>query len=91
MDSVNGFFWRQQKELLEEISKVDTPDALLEEERNRYDDALRNYRDILAVRNADIHEERVRMARSMLSKGYPMKEIEELTNLSLDEIEKLRH
>jgi hypothetical protein len=52
METLNEMPWREQEELFDKISKVAIVAALSEEERNRYEDALRNYRDNIAVRNA---------------------------------------
>ena len=90
METLNEMPWREQEELFDEISKVASVAALSEEERNRYEDALRNYRDNIDVRNADIHEERIRMARLMMADNCISEIISKYTSLSLDEIEKLR-
>ena len=94
METLDEMPWREQEELFNEISKVASVAALSEEERNRYDDALRNYRDNIAVRNAAIKECReeiaIEIARSLLSAQMPDDFIANHTGLSIDEVEKLR-
>ena len=90
METLNEMPWREQEELFDEISKVASVAALSEEERNRYEDALRNYRDNIDVRNADIHEERIRMARLMRADNCSSETISKYTSLSLDEFVKFR-
>ena len=94
METLDEMPWREQEELFNEISKVASVAALSEEERNRYDDALRNYRDNIAVRNATIKECReeiaIEIARSLLSAHMPDDLIANHTGLSIDEVEKLR-
>ena len=97
MDTLNEIPWREQEELFEEISKVASVEALSEEERNRYDDALRNYRDSLAVRRAAVREgmekgrkeEKFEIARNLKAAGVAVDIIVQTTGLTAKEIKNL--
>ena len=58
MSPTLDFFWKIQNELKEEIDQFEKRETLSEAERNQYDDALRNYRDNIAVLKAAINEGR---------------------------------
>lgn len=98
METLTQIPWREQDELFEEISKVASREALSEEERNQYDDALRNYRDNIAMlkaaKNEGINEgtqnERSRIARSLLSMNISEDIISQSTGLSSEQIQKLK-
>ena len=87
-------YWQAEKEAFEALAQVGSYEALSEEERNRYDDALRNYRDSVAVYEAAKEEgresEKLRMAQSLIKAGLSTEFIMQHTELSLAEVEKLR-
>ena len=49
MDTLNEIPWRKEKEAFDAIAEIGSYEALSEEDRNRYDEALRNYQDSIAV------------------------------------------
>ena len=98
METLKKIPWQAEKEAFEALAQVGSYEALSEEERNRYDDALRNYRDSVAVCEAAKEEgreegrenEKLRMAQSLIKAGLSTEFIMQHTELSLAEVEKLR-
>lgn len=93
MDKLDDIPWRDEKEAFEAIASIGSYEALSEEDRNRYDDAQRNYWDSIAVYEGAIekgrNDEKVCIAKSMKNDGLNEKLIAQYTGLTLEEIDKL--
>ncbi len=86
--------WQAEKEAFEAIAQIGSYEALSDEERNRYDDALRNYRDSVAVFEAakeeGDHSRAKKVALSLIQQGFANEMIANTTELPIAEVEKLR-
>ena len=103
MDTLKEIPWQAEKSAFEAIAQIGSYDAMSEEDRNRYDDALRNYRDSIAVYEAAKNEGREEgreegivlgkqnVARTMITEGMDDAIIAKCTQLSIEEIHKLRN
>ena len=101
MDTLDDIPWRKEKEAFEAIAELGSYEALSEEDRNRYDDAQRNYWDSIAVyegakekgreegREEGKNEEKQSIAKALKGKGINPQVISEATGLTLEQIEKL--
>ena len=102
METLKEIPWQAEKDAFEAIAQIGSYEAMTDEERNRYDDALRNYRDAIAVyeaakdegreegREEGAHDQAVNMALSLMQDDLPTEFIIRHTKLSEVEIEKLR-
>lgn len=97
MDTLDDIPWRKEKEAFEAIADLGSYEALSEEDRNRYDDAQRNYWDSIAVYEGAIEQgiqqgeqNRARkIAKAMKSNGVSDELIAQYTGLTAEEIEQL--
>ena len=106
METLKEIPWQAEKDAFEAIAQIGSYEAMTDEERNRYDDALRNYRDAIAVyeaakdegrkegrnegRNEGAHEQAVNVAQALMREGFANDMIIRTTELSEAEMEKLR-
>ena len=98
METLTTIPWQAEKAAFEAIAQIGSYEAMTVEERNQYDDALRIYRDSVAVyrrahndgKKEGDHERAVKIASSMLQDGFTPQFIMRYTELSEDEIDKLR-
>ena len=94
MDTLDDIPWRKEKEAFEAIAEIGSYEALSEEDRNRYDDAQRNYWDSIAVYEGAIElgekkgkdEEKRTIAKAMKTKDIDVNTISECTGLTSEEI-----
>ena len=101
MDTLDDIPWRKEKEAFEAIADLGSYEALSEEDRNRYDDAQRNYWDSIAVYEGALEQgieqgiqqgeqNRARkIAKAMKSNGVSDELIAQYTGLTAEEIEQL--
>jgi predicted transposase/invertase (TIGR01784 family) len=90
-----------QNAVFKRLSEIAEVASLNSEERRKYDESLRAYRDTIAVMEGQFAQGELKgraegraegilsIARKMKQKGKPVSEIAEMTDLSPDEIEKL--
>ena len=97
--------WMAQNAVFKRLSEIAEVASLNSEERRKYDESLRAYRDTIAVMEGQFARGELKgraegraegrtegilsIARKMKQKGKPVSEIAEMTDLSPDEIEKL--
>ena len=93
METLKEIPWQAEKEAFEAIAQIGSYETMTEEDRNRYDKALRNYRDSVAVYEAakeeGIQEEKARMALTMMLEGVSVDLIARITQLPEAEIRRL--
>ena len=97
MDTLDDIPWRKEKEAFEAIAELGSYEALSEEDRNRYDDAQRNYWDSIAVYEGAIEKgreegkngEKLSIAKALKKNRIAPQVICETTGLTLEEIDKL--
>ena len=63
---------------------------LSREELELYDEDIKNMRDIYATRKFDVGQEKLATARGLLSMGLSDEQVATATELSLEEIQKLK-
>ena len=63
---------------------------LSREELELYDEDIKNMRDIYATRKFDVRQEKLATARRLLSMGLSDEQVATATELSLEEIQKLK-
>ncbi|MBO4349368.1 MAG: PD-(D/E)XK nuclease family transposase [Proteobacteria bacterium] len=94
MESLKEIPWRNEEEAFNAIANAASLDTMSEEERNRYDDALRELQDAYSThayaREQGEEEGKRKVAQAMLKKGMDDALICELTQLSMEDIQKLR-
>ena len=97
MDILQRMPWMAQNAVFKRLSEIAEVASLNSEERRKYDESLRAYRDTIAVMEGQFVQGELKgraegilsIARKMKQKGKPVSEIAEMTDLSPDEIEKL--
>ncbi|MBQ9395566.1 MAG: Rpn family recombination-promoting nuclease/putative transposase [Proteobacteria bacterium] len=102
METLKTIPWQAEKDAFEAIAQIGSYEAMTEEERNRYDDALRIYRDSVAVyqrayddgvkkgERKGVRKGVRKVALELLKQGFDNDMIAKSTELSEAEIEKLR-
>ncbi len=106
METLKTIPWQAEKDAFEAIAQIGSYEAMTEEQRNRYDDAQRNYWDSVAVYEAAIEEGKkegmkegmkqgkkeavINVALSLIQDGFPTEFVMRHTELSEAEIENLR-
>ena len=97
--------WVAKDSVFHRLAEIAEVSAMTKEERQKYDYALRKYRDNLCVYEGAIQKgiekgmeqgiekgetkRNVEIVRRMKAKGYPLEEIMDCTGLSADEIDAL--
>ena len=89
--------WLAQDAVFKKLSEIAEVASLSKEDRRKYDESLRHFRDTLVVMEGQYlegekkgrAEEKLATARKMKAKGYSFDDIAELTGLSMEEIEAL--
>ncbi len=97
METLSRLPFRARKSVFDKLEKIVDIASLSKEEREKYDESIKVYRDNLAVmafaeekgRAEGREEERIKNARKMKAKGFPWKDIADITDLPLDIIEVL--
>ena len=101
MDILQRMPWMAQNAVFKRLSEIAEVASLNSEERRKYDESLRAYRDTIAVMEGQFAQGELKgraegraegilsIARKMKQKGKPVSEIAEMKDLSPDEIEKL--
>ncbi len=101
MDILQRMPWMAQNAVFKRLSEIAEVASLNSEERRKYDESLRAYRDTIAVMEGQFAQGELKgraegraegilsIARKMKQRGKPVSEIAEMTDLSPDEIEKL--
>jgi predicted transposase/invertase (TIGR01784 family) len=101
MDILQRMPWMAQNAVFKRLSEIAEVASLNSEERRKYDESLRAYRDTIAVMEGQFAQGELKgraegraegilsIARKMKQRGKPISEIAEMTDLSPDEIEKL--
>ena len=101
MDILQRMPWMAQNAVFKRLSEIAEVASLNSEERRKYDESLRAYRDTIAVMEGQFAQGELKgraegraegilsIARKMKQKGKLVSEIAEMTDLSPDEIEKL--
>ncbi len=97
MDILQRMPWMAQNAVFKRLSEIAEVASLNSEERRKYDESLRAYRDTIAVMEGQFTqgEQKGRaegilsIARKMKQRGKSVREIAEMTDLTPDEIEKL--
>lgn len=102
METFNRLPWVAKDSVFHRLAEIAEVSAMTKEERQKYDYALRKYRDNLCVYEGAIQKgiekgiakgitkgetkRNVEIVRRMKAKGYPLEEIMDCTGLSADEI-----
>ena len=102
METFNRLPWVAKGSVFHRLAEIAEVSAMTKEERQKYDYALRKYRDNLCVYEGAIQKgiekgmkqgiakgetkRNVEIVRRMKAKGYPLEEIMDCTGLSADEI-----
>ena len=97
--------WMAQNAVFKRLSEIAEVASLNKDERRKYDESLRAYRDTIAVMNGQFQqgeqkgraegniegrtEERFDIARKMKQKGMAVEVIADITSLTAKEIEEL--
>ena len=105
MDILQRMPWAAQDSVFMKLAEIAEVSALSKEERVKYDDSLRKFRDTLVVMEGQFMEGEAKglekglakgreegsldIARKMKAKGFSVEEIAELTGCPVTEIEKL--
>ena len=101
MDILQRMPWMDQNAVFKRLSEIAEVASLNSEERRKYDESLRAYRDTIAVMEGQFAQGELKgraegraegilsIARKMKQRGKSISEIAEMTDLSPDEIEKL--
>ena len=85
------------KAIFERLAKVTNVESLTPDERYAYERDLKAYRDYKAQMDyakeegieKGIEKEKLRNAKAMKAKGYPVNDIADITGLPIQDIEKL--
>ena len=97
MEALKRMPWALQDAVFKKLSEITDIASLNKEERKKYDESLRHYRDTLIVMEGQYlegeakgrAEEKRDTARKMKQKGLPADLIAEMTGLSLTDIEQI--
>lgn len=101
METFNRLPWVAKDSVFHRLAEIAEVSAMTKEERQKYDYALRKYRDNLCVYEGAIQKgmeqgitkgetkRNVEIVRRMKAKGYPLEEIMDCTGLSAEEIDAL--
>ena len=105
METFNRLPWVAKDSVFHRLAEIAEVSAMTKEERQKYDYALRKYRDNLCVYEGAIQKgiekgiakgitkgetkRNVEIVRRMKAKGYPLEEIMDCTGLSADEVDAL--
>ena len=93
--------WVAKDSVFHRLAEIAEVSAMTKEERQKYDYALRKYRDNLCVYEGAIQKgiekgitkgetkRNVEIVRRMKAKGYPLEEIMDCTGLSAEEVDAL--
>jgi len=90
---VNKLPFKARKKVFEKLEKIVDIASLSKEEREKYDESIKVYRDHLATlayaEQKGKREGVIAVAREMKKEGIPVEQIARFTKLSVEEIEKL--
>jgi predicted transposase/invertase (TIGR01784 family) len=101
MEILQRMPFKARKSVFEELEKIADISALSKEDQEKYEHIIKVYRDNLVTeqwaiekglekgRKEGIEIERLKNARGMKAKGYPLEDIAQITGLSVEEIQKL--
>ena len=101
MDILQRMPWMAQNAVFKRLSEIAEVASLNSEERRKYDESLRAYRDTIAVMEGQFTQGELKgraegraegilsIARKMKQKGKSVHEIAEMTDLSPEEIDQL--
>lgn len=97
METLKRLPFKARKSVFEKLEKIVDIASLTKEEREKYDESIKVYRDNLAVlafaerkgEKKGRTEEKLNIARNLKAKGLPVDLISETTGLTAEEIEKL--
>jgi len=85
--------WLAKNEVFKKLAEIGDLSKLSREDREKYDTSIKHLRDTIAVYNSAERKGRAKglalAAKNMKSKGIPLEDIQEMTGLSPEEIEKL--
>jgi len=93
METLKRLPFKARKAVFQKLEKIVDIASLTKEEREKYDESIKVYRDHLATlayaKQEGKHEEAIDIAREMKKAGVPVEQIARFTKLSIEEIEKL--
>ena len=101
METLNRIPFQPMKAIFERLAKVTNIESLTPDERYAYERDLKAYRDYKAQMDyakeegieegieKGIEKEKLRNAKAMKAKGYPVNDIADITGLPIQDIEKL--
>ena len=97
METFNRLPWMAKDSVFHRLSEIADVSAMTKEERQKYDYAIRKYRDNLCVYEGALQtgraqgraQGRTEVALKMKAKGFPLEDIMDCTGLSADEINAL--
>jgi predicted transposase/invertase (TIGR01784 family) len=81
--------FKARKAVFQKLEKIVDIASLTKEEREKYDESIKVYRDHLATLAYAKQEGVIAVAREMKKAGVPIEQIARFTKLSIQEIEKL--
>jgi len=93
MELLDRMPWLAKNEVFKKLAEIGDLSKLSREDREKYDTSIKHLRDTIAVYNSAERKGRAKglalAAKNMKSKGIPLEDIQEMTGLSPEEIEKL--
>ena len=95
MDILQRMPWMAQDAVFKKLSEIAEVASLDKEERKKYDESLRAYRDTIVVMEGQFmagerkgrEEEKLNIAKKLKAKGMSAEEIAEMTGIAVGEIE----
>ena len=89
MEKIDVVSFVTRDPLFAEIAAIKDISALSKEERMKYDEGIRKFRDTICVMDYAVEKERYKIARNLLAMGYSKAIVMQATGLSKEDIEKL--
>ena len=101
MEALNRLPWAAKNSVFERLSQIADISSLSKEERMKYDEGIRKYRDTLCVMDGAYlkgiaegmekgrHNALLATAKRMKEKGLSSTDIAEMTGLSVEEVEQV--
>jgi len=83
--------FREKYPVFRKLAEIGDLRKLSREELDLYDEDIKNMRDIYATRKFDIHQEKVATARRMLAMGLSDQQVSDATELSLEDIQRMKN
>ena len=93
METLQRLPFKARKSVFEKLEQIVDIASLSKEERMKYDESIKQYRDTIAVMNGQyesgMKEKTKEIAKNLKSMGLPYEQISTVTGLPIDEIKNL--